>query len=76
MLVQASVASCWVVESSTAAAVPLSVSARRDSERASRRRAVIAFAEGGSGRSTSSVMPQSVLCATSAYGSRAAIAVP
>jgi hypothetical protein len=30
---------------------------------------VIAFAEGGSGRSASSVMPQSVLCATSAHGS-------
>ena len=49
MLVQASAGSCWVVGSSTAAAVPLSLSARRDSERASRSRAVIAFAEGGSG---------------------------
>jgi hypothetical protein len=67
MLVQASAASCWVVESSTAAAVPLSLSARRDSERASRSRAVIALAEGGSGRSASSVMPQSVLCATSVH---------
>jgi hypothetical protein len=36
-----------------------------------------AFPEGGSGRSaSSSVMPQGVLCATSAHGSRAAIAVP
>ena len=54
MLVQAAAASCWVVGSSTAAAVPLSLSARRDSERASRSIAVIAFADGGSGRSTSS----------------------
>jgi hypothetical protein len=53
MLLLASVASCWVVGSSTAAAVPPSLSARRDSERASRRSAVIAFAEGGSGLSMS-----------------------
>ena len=50
------------VESSTAAAVLPSLSARRDSERASRSSAVIAFAEGGSGRSvSSSVLPQIVL---------------
>ncbi len=51
-LVQAAAASCWVVRSSTAAAVPPSLSARRDSEPASRRSAVIAFA-GGSGLSMS-----------------------
>jgi hypothetical protein len=49
MLVQAAAASCWVVVSSTVAAVPASLSARRDSERASRRSAVIAFVDGGSG---------------------------
>lgn len=49
MLVQAAAASCWVVVSSTVAAVPPSLSARRDSERASRRSAVIAFVDGGSG---------------------------
>ena len=49
MLVQAAVASCWVVVSPTVAAVPPSLSARRDSERASRRSAVIAFPDGGSG---------------------------
>jgi hypothetical protein len=66
MLVQASAASCWVVGSSTAAAVPLSLSARRDSDRASRSIAVTAFAEGGSGRSTSSSpMLLIVLCTTS-----------
>jgi hypothetical protein len=37
-----------------AAAVPLSLSARRDKERASRSSAVTAFAEGGSGSSASS----------------------
>jgi hypothetical protein len=58
MLVQAAAASCWVVVSSTVAAVPPSLSARRDSERASRRSAVIAFADGGSGLSMSlSAMP-------------------
>jgi len=58
MLVQAAAASCWVVVSSTVAAVPPSLSARRDSERASRRSAVIAFADGGSGLSmSSSAMP-------------------
>ena len=45
MPVQASAASCWVVGSSTAAAVPLSLSARRDSDRASRSIAVTAFAD-------------------------------
>lgn len=54
MLVEASAASCWVVGSPTAAAVPLSLSARRDNERASRSSAVTAFAEGGSGSSASS----------------------
>ena len=62
-LVQASAASCWVVESRIAAAVSLSLSARRDSERASRSRAVIAFAERGSGRSASSSVIHSVCCA-------------
>ena len=63
MLVHAAVASCWVVGSSTAAATPPSLSARRDSDRASRSSAVTAFAEGGSGRSRSlSVMPSIVLC--------------
>jgi len=43
----------------------LSLSARRDSERASRSIAVIAFAEGGSDRSTSPAMPVIVLRTTS-----------
>jgi hypothetical protein len=65
MLVQAAAASCWVVGSSTAAAVPPSLSARRDSERASRRSAVIAFADGGSGLSMSlSAMPLILRCPT------------
>jgi hypothetical protein len=65
MLVQAAAASCWVVGSSTAAAVPPSLSARRDSERASRRSAVIAFADGVSGLSMSlSAMPLILRCTT------------
>jgi uncharacterized membrane protein len=46
---KASAASSCVVGSSTAAAVPLSLSARRDSDRASRSSAVTAFTEGDSG---------------------------
>ena len=61
MLVHAAVASCWVVGSSTVAATPPSLSARRDSDRASRSSAVTAFAEGGSGRSTSSSVMPSVI---------------
>ena len=65
MLVQAAAASCWVVGSSGAAAVPPSLSARRESERASRRSAVIALADGGSGLSTSlSAMPLILRCTT------------
>ena len=47
--------------SSTVAATPPSLSARRDSDRASRNSAVTAFAEGGSGRSTSSSVMPSVI---------------
>jgi hypothetical protein len=62
MLVQAAAASCWVLGSSTAAAaVELSLSARRNSERASRRSAVIAFADGGPGLSLSA-MPLILRC--------------
>ena len=65
MLVQAAAASCWVVRSSSAAAVPPSLSARRESERASRRSAVIALADGGSGLSMSlSAMPLILRCTT------------
>jgi hypothetical protein len=64
MLVQAAAASCWVLGSSTAAAaVELSLSARRNSERASRRSAVIAFADGGQGLSLSA-MPLILRCPT------------
>jgi hypothetical protein len=67
MLVHAAVASCWVVGSSTIAVKPPSLSARRDSDRASHSSAVTAVAEGGSGRSTSSsVMPSIVLCRSQA----------
>jgi len=47
MLVHACATSCWVVGSSPAVAVRLSLSARRDSDRASRSTAVIAFADAG-----------------------------
>jgi len=59
MLAQAAAASCWVLESSTAVAVELSLSARRNSERASRSSAVTAFADAGPGLSLSA-MPLSL----------------
>jgi hypothetical protein len=65
MLVQASAVRCWVVGSSTPAALELSLSARRDSDRTSRRSAVTILAEGGFGwSSSSSVTPSLVLRAT------------
>ena len=64
MLVRASVASCRVVESATAAASS-SLSARRDNERASRNNAATTFADGGSG--TSEVVTAPILnCPTPA----------
>ena len=62
MLVQASAARSWVVGSSIPAVVELSLSARRDSDRASRSSAVTTFAEGGSGqRSSSSSVTSSIV---------------
>jgi hypothetical protein len=46
MLLQAAAASCSVVESFTVVALRPSLSARRDSERASRKSMVITFADG------------------------------
>jgi len=66
MLVRASAASRWVVGSSTAAALLPSLSARRDSERASRSSAVIAFADGGSGRALSGMAWILRRCSTTA----------
>ena len=57
MLVRASVASCRVMESATAAASSSSLSARRDNERASRNNAASIFADGGSGTSDSVTAP-------------------
>lgn len=59
MLVQATTR-CWVVGSFTTAAVDLSLSARRDSGRASRSSAVTTFAEGGSGWSSSLLVTPSL----------------
>jgi len=53
MLVHASAQRCWVLASSAAAAPSLSLSARRESDRASRSNAVICFAEAGPGSSIS-----------------------
>ena len=66
MVSLACAASCWIIGSCTAAISALSLSARRDTDRASRSRAAIAFGEGGSVWSMpSSVMAMIVLPATS-----------
>ena len=48
MLLLACAASCWIVGSCTAATSTPSLSARRDTDRASRSRAATTFGEGGS----------------------------
>src|SRR6185312_10132047 len=66
MLLLACAASCWIVGSCTAATSAPSLSARRDTDRASRSRAATTFGEGGYVWSMpSSVMTTIVVRATS-----------